>query len=114
MLVWVCSCVYVREYVKFTLCTYIAYSGCLMFILKPTLKEKPCPTSLQQGDIIFFYVTSYNVKKIIVFPVPSQVVNNQTLPGQDLILIINYFRPGRVWLVTSRLGTGKTITFFTV
>ncbi len=26
----------------------------------------------------------------------------------------NYSRPGRAWLVTSRLGTGKTITFFTV
>ncbi len=28
--------------------------------------------------------------------------------------LLNYSRPGRVWLVTSRLGTGKTITFFTV
>jgi hypothetical protein len=34
---------------------------------------------------------------------------NQTLPGRELL---NYSRPGRVWLVTSRLGTGKTITFF--
>ncbi len=24
----------------------------------------------------------------------------------------NYSRPGRVWLVTSRLGTGKSLTFF--
>jgi hypothetical protein len=24
----------------------------------------------------------------------------------------NYSRPGRVWLVTSRLGTGKWLTFF--
>jgi hypothetical protein len=26
----------------------------------------------------------------------------------------NYSRPGRVWLVTSRLGTGKSLTFITV
>jgi hypothetical protein len=26
----------------------------------------------------------------------------------------NYSRPGKVWLVTSRLETGKSITFFTV
>ncbi len=26
----------------------------------------------------------------------------------------NYSRPGRVWSVTSRLGTGKSLTFFTV
>jgi hypothetical protein len=33
-------------------------------------------------------------KKVSDFPVP------------------NYSRPGKVWLVTSRLGTGKSITFF--
>jgi hypothetical protein len=51
------------------------------------------------------------LKKIIVFPVPSRGVTNQTLSGRELL---NYSRPGRVWLVTSRLGTGKTIIFFTV
>jgi hypothetical protein len=30
-------------------------------------------------------------------------VANQTLPGRELL---NLSRPGRVWLVTSRLGTG--------
>jgi hypothetical protein len=49
------------------------------------------------------------LKKVIVFPVPSRDVINQTLPGQELL---NYSRPGRVWIVTSRLGTGKTINFF--
>jgi hypothetical protein len=48
-------------------------------------------------------------KFFIVFPVPSRDVTNQTLPGWELL---NYFRLERVWLVTSRLGTGKTITFF--
>jgi hypothetical protein len=40
------------------------------------------------------------VKKVIVFPVPSRDANNQTPLA------------GRVCLVTSRLGTRKTITFF--
>ncbi len=50
-------------------------------------------------------------KKVIAFPVPSRDVTNhcnQTLPGWD------NSRPGRVCLVTFRLGTGKTITFFTL
>jgi hypothetical protein len=51
----------------------------------------------------------YTVKKVIVFPVPSRDVTNQTLPGREKF---NYSRPGRFWLVTSRQGTGKTITFF--
>ena len=56
-------------------------------------------------------VGPYTVKKVIDFPVPSREVTNQTLPGRELF---NYSRPGRVWLVTSRLGTEKAITFFTV
>ncbi len=51
----------------------------------------------------------YTVKKVIFFPVPSRDVTNHTLPGRELL---KYFWPGRVWLVISRLGTGKTITFF--
>jgi hypothetical protein len=42
-------------------------------------------------------------QKLIVFPVTSRDVANQT---------IYYSPPGRVWLVTSRLGTRKIITFF--
>jgi hypothetical protein len=52
----------------------------------------------------------YTVKKVIVFPVPSRDVTNQTLPGREFL---NYSRRGRVWFVTSpRLGTGKTIAIF--
>jgi hypothetical protein len=53
----------------------------------------------------------YTVKKGYPFPVSSRDVTNQTLPGREKI---NYSRPRRVWLVTSRLGTGKRLTFFTV
>ncbi len=50
-------------------------------------------------------------KKGYRFPVPSRDVTNQTPPGRELW---NCFRPGKVWLATSQLGAGKTITFFTL
>ncbi len=50
-------------------------------------------------------------KNVTDFSIPNRDVTNQTLPGLEFF---NYSRPWRVWLVTSRLGTGKTITFFTV
>ncbi len=49
------------------------------------------------------YYEPYTVKKGYRFPVPSRDVTKQTLPGRDNL--------GRVGLVTSRLETGKTITF---
>ncbi len=49
-------------------------------------------------------VVLYTVKKVIGFP-----DNNKTLPGKELF---NDSLPGRVWLVTFRLGTGKPMTFF--
>jgi hypothetical protein len=52
---------------------------------------------------------TYTVKKVIVFPVPSPDVTNQTHPARELL---NYSQPGRVCLVTFRLEMGKTITFF--
>jgi hypothetical protein len=36
-------------------------------------------------------------KKFSDFPVPSRNVTNQTFPGLEKF---NYYRPGRVWLVT--------------
>jgi hypothetical protein len=53
----------------------------------------------------------YTVKKIIDIPVPSRDVTNKTLHGRELS---NYSPLGRVWLVTSQMGTGKSLTFFTV
>ncbi len=53
----------------------------------------------------------YTAKKNLHFPVPSRSVTNQTLPGRGPG-IIKFFTSGRVWIVTSRLGTGKTLTIF--
>ena len=50
-------------------------------------------------------------KRLAIFPSPSWDVTYQTLSGGEYL---NYFRLGRVWLVTSRLGTGKSLIFFTV
>jgi hypothetical protein len=57
-------------------------------------------------------VGEYTVKKVNEFPVTSRDVTNQTLSGREQL---NYSWPGRVWLVTYRLGTGKPANlFFTV
>ncbi len=64
-------------------------------------------------EIIMAYFSTcmnmYTVKKVYNFPVPSRAVTDQTLPGREKF---NYSRPMRVWSVTSRLGTGKSQTFF--
>jgi hypothetical protein len=54
-----------------------------------------------------FCSVHYTVKKACGFPVPSQDITNQTFPSREKF---NY-SPGRV---ASRLGTGKSIIFFTV
>jgi hypothetical protein len=54
-------------------------------------------------------LTLCTVKKGYRFSRPSRDVTYQTPPGRELF---NYSQPERVWLVTSRLGTKKTITFF--
>jgi hypothetical protein len=86
--------------------------------------ESPCETHLLYDNIIILIIRKslylhvidalviiYTVKKGNDFPVPSRYVTNQTLPGRELL---NYSRQGRVCLVTSRLGTGELLTFFTV
>ncbi len=47
-------------------------------------------------------------KSLLLFP------STAGMSLTKLSLAGNNSQPGRVWLVTSRLGTGKTITFFTV
>ncbi len=58
--------------------------------------------------IIHFTHYMYTVKKGNRFfrPQPGCLKPNSPYPGMS--------RPGRVWLVTSRLGTEKSLTFFPV
>jgi hypothetical protein len=51
-------------------------------------------------------------KKGYGFSLPQpRNVSNQILLGRESL---NFYRPGRVWLVTSRLVTEKSFNFFTV
>jgi len=48
-------------------------------------------------------------KELAIFPSPAGMsLTKLSLGGKKL----NYSRPGRVWSVTSRLGTGKRLTLF--
>ncbi len=48
------------------------------------------------------------------FPVPSRDVTDRTLSDGEQINKRNHSLSGKVWLGTFRLGTGKSLTFFTV
>ena len=62
--------------------------------------------SIQFNKLLLGFL--YTVKKrFAVFPTGMSLT--KLPPGQELL---HYSRPGRVWLVTSRLGTGKSLTFF--
>ncbi len=50
-------------------------------------------------------------KRVSFFPSPAGKSLIKTPLGRELL---NYSQPGRVWLVTSRLGTGKWKPFYTV
>ncbi len=66
-------------------------------------KSKKC------HPLYVFLFHSSSKEKVSDFPVPSWDVTKHTLPGREQL---NYSRPGILWLVTSRMGTGKTIAFF--
>jgi hypothetical protein len=55
-------------------------------------------------------------KRLSIFPSPAGMsLAKLSLAGDNLIIDNeNYSQPGRVWLVPSRLGTGKSLTFFSV
>jgi hypothetical protein len=72
--------------------------------------HQPFICSAGQESLVL-YLHDHTVKKVTDFPVLSRDFIYQTLTGRDLL---NYSRPGRVWLVTSWLGTGKSVTFFAV
>ncbi len=58
-----------------------------------------------------FRHTVHCKKKLSIFPSPARTLLTKLSMARNN----QYFsRPGRVWSVTSRLGTGKSIIFFTV
>ncbi len=83
---------------------FLSCLGCSSLAIKNTF--------FPQGTQYLFVPVAHTVKKVENFPVPSRDVTNQTLPGRDKLF--NYFRPVIILFVTSRRGTEKSLTFFTV
>jgi hypothetical protein len=86
------------QHIKIMFCTSV-----------PSVSRQTCLYSFSYKEIDTNVI--HCKKKFNDFPVPSQDVTHQTLRGREKF---NYSRPGRVGLVTSRLGTRKSVTFFTV
>jgi hypothetical protein len=63
-------------------------------------KRSISSTDLMHSEQFWFHSMYTFLKKVNSFPVPNRDNNN------------NYSRPGRVCLVTSRLGTGNSLNFF--
>jgi hypothetical protein len=84
----------------------------LVFRVHHNLHEKVSPWHGNDAlDVSLFASLWHTVKKGLPFshPQPGCHKPNSPWPG-----IIYFSRPVRVWLVTSRLGTGKSLSFFTV
>jgi hypothetical protein len=60
---------------------------------------------IKKGSVTHISLRLHSKKSLVIFLSLSRDVTNRTRPGREY---------GRVWLVTSRLGTGKLLTFFTV
>jgi hypothetical protein len=71
-------------------------------------RERGKHTQQREHGVIYLFLF-HTVKKIGVFPSPAGMSLNK-LPWWGIIK--NYSRPERVWLVTSQLGTGKSLIFF--
>jgi hypothetical protein len=86
-----------------------------LFLFLPALFSFPLSNPLLLSSFVrrsppprqVLYCTLY--EKFNEFPISSRDVTNQTLPGRKQF---NYSQAGRVWLVTSRMGTGKLLAFF--
>ncbi len=61
------------------------------------------------GRVWLVTTSRLRTRKSLTFPARKSLVND-ILAGNGKTAKL--FRPGRVWLVTSRLGTGKSLSFF--
>ncbi len=65
---------------------------------------------LYNWRLIHGYKMIHCKKRLAIFPSSASMsLTKLSMAGYNLI---DYSRPGRVWLVTSRLGTGKSLTYF--
>jgi hypothetical protein len=87
-------------------CHLFLHVSCHLFLPGSYHLLQSCSSQLFLPDNCYPFL--HCKKKVSDFPVPNRDVTNQTLPDQE----INCSLPGRVWLVTSRLGTGNSLIFF--
>ncbi len=124
--IWTISCSCTCRVCSFVLlavirCTYtvlfcgmILYRICLHSICWIILVRIPVQSMRRVGHKIVLKSSLHCEKRLSFSPsLAGMSLTKLSLAGNNLI-IPAASRPGRVWLVTSRLGTGKTITFFTV
>ncbi len=114
------------QYKRFCLELYICYTYCMykqfcaenktFHIIRSSyfvpLAVVSCTATMYKTGFIYLVILVIEVtlwKKVCHFPVHSRNVTNQTLPERENF---NYSRQGRVWFLTSRLETRKSLTFF--
>ncbi len=94
----------------------LLFAFCCMFLLScPVLESSGlsfcvnCAGIFKQSMGARNRVGIHCKKELAIFPSPAGMsLTKLSLAGKKL----NYSRPGRVWSVTSRLGTGKRLTLF--
>jgi hypothetical protein len=87
---------------------FLSISPCPLFFSLPLFNPLSSSLFLPSQIIPPPVKPSTLYEKVYDFPILSRDVTNQTLPGGEQF---NYSQAGRVWLVTSRLGTGKLLAF---
>jgi hypothetical protein len=89
----------------------VLFRFCLYFFSSALPSTLRTSTSLHSHSIASFLAVL--VQKIITIH-PSNLFNILSTSKAQHVQLLNYPRPGRVCFVTSRMGTGKSLTFFTV
>jgi hypothetical protein len=95
-----------------TYCTYACIHTCsvrVAYTIKKGVTIFPSPAGMPLTKQSLAWNNLHCKKRFGIFPSPAGMpLTKLSLAG----IQFNYFRPGRVWLVTSRLGTGKSFTMF--
>ncbi len=86
-------------------CSCTNQEGCVLKCAWTKKIQSACNDTCFTSFLIVIYLIYMHCKKMLpIFPSPGE-----TLPDREYF---NYSRPVRVWSVTFRLWTGKSVTFF--
>ncbi len=108
---WKFHCGKWREHTQVSVKNWILYFlGCSeLTVSQVSGRLGPPAVSLIDRLVSYSMWILHCKKRLATFPSPAGMSLTKTLPGQESL---NYSRPGRVWLVTSRLRMGMSLTFF--